>query len=811
MKREEKTHSHVLQMASTVIDELDHFHRKFSIKNPNESYLQSEPFVAHIETVDADGKKRLFLICRHRTPLSHDPMGKDTEYASYLAPLGQIVTKRIGQKHQFDVVDRKGRVWSNSFTLEAKCDFTPEKRNSQWDGINANIITEEEKTSAGSLRILLKSSENQSIEAKDSLRTRTVNYKVELPAQAILDSVQDEIFRLPFNSRVRISGAPGTGKTTVLLKRLSQKTKRDFLTDQELKLIPEGEWRDQDWILFTPSDLLKGYLEKALAKEQLPAGDEHVQVYWTFRSSILREMGVIKVLNSGFFRALGEEVSILKKNQAGDYKKFFDAFQDYYSKALEWHLEQSFRTYHEATRKKIRDLTRDNEDLLKSALEIITEAGEDILKMREAMKSSSALREANTAVGAVLKVLAGIAESQTTIEQVRPAVLYQLHRRLILQLGNLGMNLPESVPNRLQKQIDELRQTVRELAESFSVAEQLKMIPRIYADFRRESDSAKKLFTQDADQYFGRQNAAISAPEQDLLLIFILDLIRDIWSEIPADFRGIPEKIVGLMHRMRTNVCIDEVTDFSALEIACMERFAHPKRGGVTICGDLMQRITQQGINSWDDLKYFSVDYKPCNLKIGYRQTARLFEIARQLHANVTGETHMEFQSAYAAMEHDPPALLNKVRGSFQQKAEWLVDRIGEIFEICDQKLPSIAILVPDRQDVELMADSLRKLLADSAIEVDASHDGGKLGNPQRVRVFPVTAIKGLEFEAVFYIGIDLMEKIHKDLIDKYLYVGLSRARNFMGITYDSRYPKRLDCIRSLFNERSAFRETVID
>ena len=44
-------------------------------------------------------------------------------------------------------------------------------------------------------------------------------------------------------------------------------------------------------------------------------------------------------------------------------------------------------------------------------------------------------------------------------------------------------------------------------------------------------------------------------------------------------------------------------------------------------------------------------------------------------------------------------------------------------------------------------------------------------------------ANKGLEFQAAFYVGIDRMAEIHKDLIDKYVYVGLSRARSFLGVT----------------------------
>ena len=66
-------------------------------------------------------------------------------------------------------------------------------------------------------------------------------------------------------------------------------------------------------------------------------------------------------------------------------------------------------------------------------------------------------------------------------------------------------------------------------------------------------------------------------------------------------------------------------------------------------------------------------------------------------------------------------------------------------------------------------------------------------------RIFPVEYIKGLEFEAVFYVGLDRMDDVHKDLLDKYVYVGLSRARSFLGVSYEKRFPQRLAAIEEYF------------
>jgi hypothetical protein len=77
------------------------------------------------------------------------------------------------------------------------------------------------------------------------------------------------------------------------------------------------------------------------------------------------------------------------------------------------------------------------------------------------------------------------------------------------------------------------------------------------------------------------------------------------------------------------------------------------------------------------------------------------------------------------------------------------------------------------------------------------------------VRIFPVEHIKGLEFEAVFYVGLDRMAEIHKDLIEKYVYVGLSRARSFLGVVFERQFPIRLKCIERHFQHDGVWSKVI--
>ena len=69
------------------------------------------------------------------------------------------------------------------------------------------------------------------------------------------------------------------------------------------------------------------------------------------------------------------------------------------------------------------------------------------------------------------------------------------------------------------------------------------------------------------------------------------------------------------------------------------------------------------------------------------------------------------------------------------------------------------------------------------------------------VRVFDIQHIKGLEFEAVFFVAIDRLASSRPDLFDKYLYVGTTRAATYLGITCEGVLPTGIEDLRPHFCE----------
>jgi DNA helicase IV len=73
------------------------------------------------------------------------------------------------------------------------------------------------------------------------------------------------------------------------------------------------------------------------------------------------------------------------------------------------------------------------------------------------------------------------------------------------------------------------------------------------------------------------------------------------------------------------------------------------------------------------------------------------------------------------------------------------------------------------------------------------------MGQDNDVRVFDIQHIKGLEFESVFFIGVDRLAALHPKLYDKYLYVGMTRAATYLGVSCDDKLPSSISGLRPMF------------
>jgi hypothetical protein len=85
------------------------------------------------------------------------------------------------------------------------------------------------------------------------------------------------------------------------------------------------------WIMFTPNDLLKGYLKEAFNKENIPASNERLKTWDEYSMYLGRDiMGILK--DSGASRLIFSKKEI--SNEKADFIEWYESFKEYYFKSI---------------------------------------------------------------------------------------------------------------------------------------------------------------------------------------------------------------------------------------------------------------------------------------------------------------------------------------------------------------------------------------------------------------------------------------------------------------------------------------------
>ena len=268
--------------------------------------LIREPVTARVVVNDEDGRTMTYYVCRTAPVLRG---GDGMEFASYRSPVGRLASLPVGNEH---TVIREGEPVSVEVVEYAR--FHPTQIGQEWDARNsvfeggaygpltvvslrALLAGLEAEIDATALDRLL-SEESAAAIVQEGIRRGVIN-KMALRDQPILDEYQDDIFRLPLNSRLLILGAPGTGKTTTLIRRLGQKLDTGFLDEGEQRAIRHGTFgaeadHARSWMMFAPTELLKLYVKEAFNREGIPAPDERISTWVDCREELARnELGII--------------------------------------------------------------------------------------------------------------------------------------------------------------------------------------------------------------------------------------------------------------------------------------------------------------------------------------------------------------------------------------------------------------------------------------------------------------------------------------------------------------------------------------
>lgn len=673
-----------------------------------------------------------------------------------------------------------------------------------------------------------------------------------------LDKVQSKIKDARvWDGVLIIDGGPGTGKTTTLIQRVNFLTQKNALLDYKSSIpnkILEELDTEKGWLFISPSELLKSYLQNAMAEEGLNAGNRKMKIWNTYLDELYKIYGLFEVgtknkspftkarnlhdslfrnsweLISGFMTEFDQFIIRIIKRQA---QKPLTSLPDKDLNLLRQEMESSLTrieqsrtwldvfqflySYSSDFNDKIREVNHRLRQFLKK----------DTVRATASLKVKNNQLFQDFGTWAYKESLEEVLDTdivnedeeeedddnveELSSQNIEDAVLKKMEsliKAAAMNAQGKGYSLKPNEKEWIEKLKEYLEQSNFDIIGQHALLLRrfkrwvagvdkrlLKNIPQFYKEFRKsfikEEISLYPTIINGLKRSIAAGNDKIQFDEMNFIFAWLNRKIKTIAARFPKHYETSNlNYIQGYKTCFRYNIVVDEATDFSLIELIAMDSLTHTQYKSITICGDLMQRMTDNGITSWQSL-LDSVENngEVYELTISYRQTPTLLNIAKKFYEQVTG--HRANYTAKAKPSPNEPKPWIKQLTSPEDICSWLSERIIEIHTAYEGKTPSIAIFCISDDAVRKITNLLKDNddLYNVGINVQGIESTVAMVDASKVCVYNIQNIKGLEFEAVFFIDIDQLTGIDEELLQKYIYVGLSRAAFYLGITYKNQLP----------------------
>lgn len=643
-----------------------------------------------------------------------------------------------------------------------------------------------------------------------------------------------------------IDGGPGTGKTTTMIQRLKYLTdwdaiEEDFMNETNLyKLsasqrdhLNEAIKEQRDWMFFSPSKLLKEYLADAMNREGLTNTNAKVWSWNDYMNKIVREnyllidpsndnapfkatrskevlfyqsTGIIECFSEFILDSFKQIKNRFPKIDGGEKQYLWMSIainiQKRFEEADQFNIQQFIQLFYSLEQvysKDCRALLAENNNAVRQISDEIYLLGKEKDSIYEKLISLSNVQVVDQTEdtdeeqdasdnmemdedefdGRIIQMIrtwfkrmcyskknsdVKLTARQIQLSELLMPILTEEHKQKMDRVGELA----------LFEQYAKYTRGIRSnLFGGFAAK---------YKRFRRQVLANKdgKWNLNELDALLKRREGKELYPQEQALLIGFINNLVKMAIRISGDKINHPY-VLAYQELARPIIGVDEATDFCECDIYAMQSLLYNDYNSFTLCGDLMQRLTRQGITSWENIEPLLDSMKLMEMRTSYRQSTSLLKVAQSLYADTIGEAPN--YKAYMKSTKVPEPL-TFVSSDENAKISWIEKRINEVYVAYGKKLPSIAIFLNSKNDVPAFVEKLRDtdFIYDAGIEIVDGSEGNVLASSNQIRVYPIDVVKGMEFDVVFFHNIDNAVVVD-DLIKRYIYVGVSRAAFFLGIT----------------------------
>lgn len=617
------------------------------------------------------------------------------------------------------------------------------------------------------------------------------------------------------------------------------------LTEEQILAITDINVRDNNWLYFSPTDKLLLYLQANMQGEYLNANENNTTTLDNFRNKMLMAYKLRRPESDGPFKlyklkSAEEQTLILNAQKA---IKAFEKFcisnitnillNAYKLKTTDfsWHEQAlSIKAYCKRAEnvKDIDALIRllnslyDNERRSVSIIEMQLgdELGKKALFIKNKVDEDESLKNKVVSLFEQWRQETIITQDEDVDENSMDdaeddeedlssisydAKLYQQIKPILKKLGLQKYDSKQKLTKR-QNDLYNIIKPYVDLVNTDLIGELswftknyaffcrgvesnlLNQIPRLYKLFRKKQiEQGNNVFNVKLLEKIQKKDGGkrLHPEELELIVGFVNNMLLGIYRKSHNRFDKMKNKYVeAYKENVKPVIGIDEATDYSVIDYYFMASFRHYEYSTLTLCGDIMQGLNDNGIKNWTELKDFVLpDLEVVELKTSYRQLPSLLDMSKQMYYDDLG-VEAPYTTKKVRSDNEP-APICIISDDEDEKAEWIAKRIIEVYKAYDESMPSVAIFVGDNVNISNLVEVINDQDYLNGIQVYDCSENRTAPNSKSVRVFRISEVKGMEFEVVFFYDIDTaLSDGSPKLMRRYLYVGASRATTHLAATF---------------------------